>query len=432
MSKRAAFKIAVSPLVIGITMVGCSTGQNMMFKPTAATPQEARADRQASGYYDLAQASLQKGELGAALRHAERAVEMSPRDAGYRMLLGDLYLKNGRFLSAEAAFSDVLTLHPANSRARFSLALAQIALGKQYAALVQLDRLAGTAAPADLGLAYALAGQPDRAVAMLEPAARAANADGRVRQNLALAYALAGDWQRARVTATQDLSPADVPARMEQWATFVQPQASFSQVASLLGVTPVEDAGQPARLALAPETPEPVAVAQAEVPPPVQPVAEATPAPEAPGVVQAAAAAPKVVEPVQYAEAAKALVTPAPLARADVAPAPMPIRAFEASSKRTPERAAGAGRYVVQLAAYKSAQAAAEAWPQVSRRYGLGSHSPVRAVAQLANGTFHRLSVGGFATQSEATRTCQSIKARGGTCFVRPAAGDAPIRFASR
>ncbi|HWH16994.1 MAG TPA: SPOR domain-containing protein [Allosphingosinicella sp.] len=425
MAKSATYKIAVSPLVIGITMVGCSTTQTGMFRSAPTSPQEARAERLASTNYDLAQQALQKGEIARALELTEKAVEQSPRDAGYRMLLGDLYLKNGRFLSAETAFSDVLTLHPNSSRARFSLALAQIALGKQYAALIQLDRLAETAAPADLGLAYALAGQPDRAVAMLEPAARAADADGRVRQNLALAYALAGDWQRARVTAAQDLSPADVPARMEQWASFVQPQASFSQVASLLGVTPVQDTGQPARLALAPEAPEPVAVAEAEVVAPVEPLPQAQPVQR---VEDAYAVA---VEPVKYAEVARTSMTPAPAARADVAPAPAPLHTFKVPSKPKPEPVAGTGRYVVQLAAYKSAQAAAEAWPQVSRRYGLGAHSPVRAVAKLPNGTFHRLSVGGFASQSEATRACQSIKARGGTCFVRQAAGDAPIRFAS-
>ena len=39
------------------------------------------------------------------LVHAEAAVDAAPRDAGYRMLLGDLYLKNGRFQSAETSSS---------------------------------------------------------------------------------------------------------------------------------------------------------------------------------------------------------------------------------------------------------------------------------------------------------------------------------------
>jgi Flp pilus assembly protein TadD len=425
MRKRVALKIAVSPLVLGATMVGCNTTQSTMFRPAPTSAKEARADQQSSRYYELAQQAAQKGDLGEALNLAEKAVEQSPRDAGYRMLLGDLYLKNGRFLSAETAFSDVLTLHPDNSRARFNLALAQIALGKQYAALVQLDRLSETASPADLGLAYALAGQPARAVAMLEPAARAMDATGRVRQNLALAYALTGDWQRARVTASQDLSPADLQPRMEQWASFAQPKASHDQVASMLGVTPAQDAGQPVRLALAPPAPEPVALAQAEMAPELQV--------EAPALAEIAPAAPQAessARGVQYAEAVQTLVAPV---QADVAPTAAPIRAFvPAPAKPEAPRRGTAGRYVVQLGAYNNARIAAQAWSRLQGRYDLGSFSPVKAVVSLPGGTFHRLSVGGFSNQAEAASLCKSIKGKGGACFVRAVAGDAPIRFATR
>ena len=40
---------------------------------------------------------------GRAIPLAERAVEKSPRDAGFRALLGNCYLAGGRFASAEAA-----------------------------------------------------------------------------------------------------------------------------------------------------------------------------------------------------------------------------------------------------------------------------------------------------------------------------------------
>jgi Flp pilus assembly protein TadD len=135
------------------------------------------------------------------------------------------------------------------------MALAMIAQGKTLMATAELDKLDGTAAPGDLGLAFALAGEHGRALALLEPAAREQNAAARVRQNLALAYALSGDWQKARIVASQDLSGAELTARLAQWAALAKPADSYAQVAALLGVTPTEDSGQPHRLALAPSAP---------------------------------------------------------------------------------------------------------------------------------------------------------------------------------
>lgn len=422
---KLALKIAVSPLVIGVTMVGCATtDQSSMFQPVASSAKEAREDQQASHYFGLAQQSVQQGNTPAALAHAEKAVELSPRDAGYRMLLGDLYLKSGRFASAETTFADVLALDPGNNRATFNLVLSEIALGKQASALIKLDRLSETAAPGDVGLAYALAGYPDRAVTILETAARAPDANGRVRQNLALAYALSGDWQRARVTASQDLSPADLAGRMEQWATFVQPAAQWDQVASLLGVTPAEDSGQPVRLALAPVASE-SAYAQAELP--------ATPEPVTERVVQyAAIEAPAPVEEVKFAQAVQSLVEP----KAEVVRASLPAPTFEPAPVKKmvkQERRTGTGRFVVQLASYGSASDLEQGWSKLQKRYGLGSAAPVTTTITLpGKGRFHRLSMAGFDTRAEAARACASIKAKGGACFVRGMSGDAPVQWASR
>lgn len=401
---RSALRIAVAPLAIGVTMVGCSTTPSL-FQPVAASSQEARADRRAAVLIEKAQEAARGGHFAAALSQAEQAVALVPRDAGYRMTLGDLYLKNGRFRSAETTFSDVLSLHPDNSRAGFSLALAQIALGKKGEALGQLEQLATRESPADLGLAFALAGRADRAVAMLEPAAREAGATARVRQNLALAYALSGDWAKAQAIASQDLSPADLAPRMEEWAGFAQPRAVHDQVAAMLGVTPVEDPGQPVQLALAPEAAAPVALAEVAV------------------------AAPAMSEPVTLA------IAPAAQPQVTIAAAapPAPVRVAAAKPQlATPAVPAAGGRYVVQLGSYNSAAMAQHAWRQVSARYRLGGHAPLHAAVRLPGGTFHRLSVAGFAGQAQALAACRSIRAKGGTCFVRARSGDAPIRFASR
>ncbi|WP_430983686.1 hypothetical protein, partial [Escherichia coli] len=78
------------------------------------------------------------------------------------------------------------------------LALAQIATGDWAGARKTLDTHAATIPVADRGLAIALAGDPATAVEVLEPAARAPEADAKIRQNFALSLALAGRWREAQ------------------------------------------------------------------------------------------------------------------------------------------------------------------------------------------------------------------------------------------
>lgn len=436
---KVALKIAVSPLIVGLTMVGCTTGPSTMPRSMVASAPAGTAAQKAARHYLLAEQYGAKGDMAKALLEAEKAVELAPRDAGYRLMMADFYLKNGRFLSAESAFADVLTLNPESNRARFNLALVNIALGKQYAALVQLDRLAEAVPHADLGLAYALAGQPQRAVTMLEPAARMPGADGRVRQNLALAHALSGDWERARIVASQDLNAVDLAARMEQWAGLAQPGDPRMQVASLLNVAPVEDSGQPARLALAQPEPASVTYAEAQPVPPVTATraihAEAPPVEpqpiEAPAVEAPAPAPEPVEEAVRYATAARSLIATQPAVVRSSAPAlPAPVAtAFKAAAARP----SVSSRFVVQLGAYSSVSGVERGWAVVEKRYGLDEYAPLSATVNLpGKGTIHRLSVSGFDSRSEAIDTCRSIKAKGGACFVRANSGDRPVRWASR
>ena len=461
MKNNVAYKLAASSLVLGLTTIGC-TPASTSYRPTASSATAARAEGGAAKFYANAQAASQQGNQAEALTLAEKAVELSPRDTGYRMLLADLYLKNGRFTSAESEFADLLTLDPGNSRASLSIALAQIAQGKTGDALTVLEALSATAAPADVGLAFALAGQPQRAIEMLEPAARAADANGRVRQNLALAYSIAGEWQKARVIAAQDVAPAELDARLQQWASFAQPSAPYAQVAALLGVTPVQDAGRPVRLALAPAAQTPIAYAEAKVPvaavggpeeqsvetaaeetteayayqPPQQAdlFAEAAPAPAPVEVPVSAAAAATVpaVSGVQFAAAVQSLVeTPTPTrVSAPVASAPIPT--FE-PKKSVKKRAKGAGRFVVQIGAYRNAVQVEKAWAQAQRRYRFGDSEPLSTRISIpGKGTFHRLAIAGFQTPVEAAQACRSIRAKQGVCFVRATAGDAPVQWASR
>jgi Flp pilus assembly protein TadD len=460
MNKSVALKFAVSALAIGTTMVACVPGKARTASASARAP---KAEQQASSFYAKAQQAVTDGKYGEGLGFAERAVELSPRDVGYRMILGDLYLKNGRFQSAETTFSDVQQLDPANARASFSVALARIALGRPAGAIAELDRLAETASPADIGLAYALAGEPQRAIALLEPAAQGPGATGRVRQNLALSYALAGDWEKARNVAAQDVSPRDLGARLQQWAALAQPGGGTAQVAALLGVTPAEDAGQPVRLALAPAQPSGTAFAAAGPLPEPAPetvtaaapaLAQAEPAPapaaesepvriassELPQWVseraEAEAEAPVSAERTKplYAEAVQALVTPQPSVLESSVPAvEAPQRSFDSPRRQAPAAKSSQGRFAVQLGAYSSPSSVERAWAQMLKRFGFANLTPLSTTVSVpGRGTLHRLSVAGFENREAAGRTCRSIRSKGGACFVRTVAGDAPVRWASR
>jgi Flp pilus assembly protein TadD len=468
MNKSVALKFAVSALAIGTTMVACGAPGTGLASASSKAP---KSEQGAASLYAKAEAAVRKGEYKEGLGYAARAVELSPRDVGYRMILADLYLKNGRFQSAEATFADVQQLDPGNSRASFSIALARIALGRPAGAVAELDRLAETASPADIGLAYALAGEARRAIELLEPAARTPGATARVRQNLALSYALAGEWDKARVTAAQDLSPVDVGARMEQWASLATPGGGATQVAALLGVTPLEDSGQPVRLALAPAQPAGTAFAQSQSQPLPEPAPE-TVAATAPALAQAEVApepailaqaeAPAQGEPVQiangelpqwvseraaaeaavtapaeetrplYAAAVEALVTPQPAVTAQTRTIEPIAPRFEAP-RRQARAATGPGRFAVQLGAYSSSTSVERAWAQMLKRFGFVDLTPLSTTVSVpGRGTLHRLSVAGFASREAAGRTCRSIQAKGGACFVRTVAGDAPVRWAGR
>jgi D-alanyl-D-alanine carboxypeptidase len=489
---RTAFKIAASAAMVALTMtsVAAPSGAVRRFGERANGP----TDREARQFYEQAGQALQQGHVAEAVTLMERAVATSPHDVGYRMLLGDAYLRNGRFNSARATYAEAVQLDPSNVRGALSVALIHIAQGHPAAAVGILDNIADRAPAADVGLAYALAGQAERAVDLLETAARSPMASARTRQNLALAYAFAGNWSRARAIAAQDISPAEVDARMAQWAQMARPGTGPAQVATLLGVAPGADAGRPLQVALGVSEPivpgaDRVQVAEASAPSHAQfaPAAAPAPAPtqlaaandarpaEAPAfwapaqAYQAEAMAegpadgavevtsepqpqvvrvrPHAVEVRSTAPIEQFAADAAPAAEVPVvqprAPAPAPRRAafIRAAAISALPRAAfqvgegvrsGPAPVVVQLGAFSNEANAERAWQQVSSRYGLAGRRPLTTTFNYNGRTFHRVSVSGFASSADAQRLCGQIRAHGGICFVRATAGDASIRWAAR
>ncbi|MGL4313036.1 MAG: tetratricopeptide repeat protein [Sphingomonas sp.] len=446
MTTRTAISLSLSALMLGGSMVGCTAHPGGVAAMTDAA--SGRAQQLAESEAVKARKALAEKNGAAAVAAAENAVRWQPQQAGYRTLLGQSYLTAGRFVSARDAFADALTLNPDDGRAALSLALAQIATGSWEAARATLAAHAEHIPAADRGLAIALAGDPAAAIDVLTAAARAEGAEAKTRQNLALALALAGRWTESRAVAALDLAPDEVDRRMVQWSAFAYPKGAADQVASLLGVTPVADGGQPAALALntAPKTADgaPVAVAAADPAPapapavapkgPVTPAAETDVAVVAPATapVEVAAAPVAVTAPNPAQDARPSVVFAAAKPVVQAIPAVAPVaKPGKVAVVRAKPVAPAKGNFYVQLGAYDNAGVARDGWTRATRRYtGFAQFAPQGMQVSAKGASFYRLSVGGFA-RPQADALCQAYRAKGGICFVRAGAGDQVAQWAS-
>jgi len=446
MNARIMLSIGAAVFAVGGTAVTGVVTQGYAFATAAPNAKKAASEA------DAARKAIEKRKADKAVQHAELAVANDPQNAGYRALLGQAYLLSGRFTSAGQALNDALSLDPEDGRVALNLVLAKIAQGDWAGARSTLQTHADHIPASDRGLAFALAGDPVTAVEILTPAVREPTATAKTRQNLALSLALAGRWSEARAVAATDVAPDQLDARIMQWASFSRPTNAYDQVASLLGVRAVQDAGQPVALALAQQpnvavaavAPAPAPAADpvdAYMPGPVEAapaVAEAAPAPVAPVPVaapvtqQVAATGPQVVfgpsAEVVQAFSAPAKAAPAPVRVAVAKPAAKPV------AKATPVQATkpASGNYYVQLGAFESAAVAKDSWTRAARRVPtLAGYTPQGAKFSTKTGNFYRLSVGGFA-RSDANALCRQVRAGGGACFVRAQAGDAVASWAAK
>ena len=292
-------------------------------------------------------------------------------------------LASGRFAEAAALNAALLAINPDNRQAQLGYALAQLGLGQGDQAVVRLRALAehGTPDP-DVGLALALAGQPQEGIAILEEAAGRPDADQRVRQNLALALALADSWPQSRTLIEREAGQARAVRQLTQWAVWaaLPPQ---DRLASFLGVVPVRDATVLAQLA---EPPLFMAGAQPSSQPEVM-VAQAENLSEAPQ------------EPAVTLASVEASAAPALQAIEQAAPA--------------------ANGWVVQLAAVRHAENLEAGWSSLQSRYPslLSRYTP-----RMTQGHgWNRLTVGAFSGRNEAMAECQALRRRGIDCFARKA-----------
>lgn len=432
MKTRSKLLFGLTAIALGGTIAGGAASSGFGLSAFAT---EAPNAKKAAGEAAKARKAIAARKGDKAVQAAEVAVYNDPQNAEYRALLGQAYMLSGRFTSAQQALNDALTLNPEDGRVALNLSLAKIASGDWAGARSTLQTHADHIPAADRGLALALAGDPVAAIEVLTPAARAADANAKTRQNLALSLALAGRWAEARTLAAVDVSPEQLDARIMEWASFSRPTNAYDQVASLLGVRAVQDGGQPVRLALVQQN----GVRLAAVEPAPQPTANPVDAymPAAPSEaalaeadVQVAAVEPQPEVETVVGSASSVVFGPRQEIVQDTpaysAPA-APVRAAvtrQASVAKPAVTKARSGNFYVQLGAYANAAVARDAWNRHTRRVAaLSASTPQGAKVSTKAGNFYRLSVGGFA-RNDADALCRQVRATGGACFVRVAAGD--------
>lgn len=400
-----------------------------------------------------AQQAMAQGHTSEAVQHAEAAVLAEPRNAGYRMMLGNAYLNEGRFASASTTFADAMALGENSPRAALSYALSLTGEGRFAEASAVLADWEGEIAAGDLGLAYALAGQPERGIHLLTNAIRQGDDTVKTRQNLAYAYAVAGRWREARLMVSQDVPADQVGGRMQQWAQLTQAEAYQHRVAGLLNVPAgVRDAGQPMQLALAnhPGMEQLAAEASgyaavqeefavAEMPASAPSMAE-LPAVSAPEIGLDTYGEPAGTPPTSFDEAF-ATVAPSGQTLAGVttdtmrfvsepvvqttpvrqgatgetrAPSPRPVARREVASAAPAATPAASGpvvdgSHLVQLGSFSSEQGARRAWGiYVSRHPSLANHEMVITEAVVRGRRYWRVSAGGFDVASSRSM-CSSV-----------------------
>lgn len=454
----------------------------------------ASAAPRAETSFNKAQSALAKGKVDKAVTHAEAAVLAEPRNSGFRALLGAAYLEAGRFEAAATSFGDAIELGDSDPRTVLSYALAKTAIGDSAAAIEVLSDWEGAINPADLGLAFALAGKPERGVHVLVNTLRSGQNNAKVRQNLAYSYALAGNWRGARVMASEDVPADQLDARLSEWAATAKPEDVQRRVANLLRIQPSNAGGVPSHLALANFPGQEAMVAEAAVQAdgarelsdadlveaPAQPSETEAMAfktdskpDETVAKILAATTSTPVVQPVPAVSPAPA-TAPAPVAASAPVAAPAPTRAVSNAprfvsnavvqkipetareerkapsrvAKKVPQRRMAATRaassdksansHMVQLGSFSSRAVAKEKWAEFKKRFpALKDHDVLITKAEVNGATFYRVAAAGFGPRS-ARAMCGTVKSSGRGCFAyaksSPPKGaiDSGVRIAAR
>ena len=424
--------LAITTALASTSLTGCA-----VFKPD-----DPKLSADAPTERSVAQPSKQASK---AIDRSEHAVLASPRDVNARIALGATYLEAGRFHSAEQSFADAMELGADSADVVVSRALALIANGNMKAAHNLLTDHQDNIDPADLGLAFALAGDTHQGSRILAAALRDGQNNAKVRQNFAYTLALAGEWRGARLMVAEDVPADQVGKRIAAWAATAHQGAHQQRIATLLNVSPSADSGRPQALALVnhPDIPalaaeasefgplapqvadEPVSLLASMEPmdvPVVEPVALAAVEAPSPAPVVPVAPAKEKTGPVRIALAPSNAAPAQPEPVAAVAGDQPKVVAKPAAAKKAPVRVAKAslesGNHMVQLGSFLSKDQAQRAWDvYVSRYPELDGVKMALTEAEIDGTRYYRVAAADLAETSAAS-LCSSVKRSGHGCFA--------------
>lgn len=425
----------------GFAAVALAAGAGLAPKAVVAKPTPDKIAVQA-------RKALDGGQVEKAIQLGENLVAANPQEAGYRAILGQAYLRAGRFESAAQALDEAMQLGDNSARTALALALATSGAGRNEQAVAVLDDWRDAIPAADLGLAYAMAGQTERGIGVLIGALRGGENTPKLRQNLAYAYALDGRWREARIMASQDVPADKLDERISSWASRAKPEDSRLRVAGLIGAPLRSDAGMPARLALnASPAEQQLAVETSDEP--AAPAFAANgelPAVQAQPVQQVSlppVSAPSVaMQPAKLAFVENPVIQQVPVSlpgHAPVAKAKRPVASLAAAPGRAMKRpvqpvtapaVSKGSTHAIQLGSFFSEQGARRAWGQyVARNPELRDFRMVITTANVRGKTYWRVAAAGLDGRG-AGGLCAKVKARGGVCFAYATSGrpaNAPV-----
>ncbi|MBC3345588.1 tetratricopeptide repeat protein [Pseudomonas sp. SWRI196] len=170
----------------------------------ASCANQPNSDGSYQRYMQLAGDLQQRGDAGSAAALYEKASQEPDAQIEAWLKLGEARLANGDARAAERAYQQALERDPESAAALLGIGTAQLHQGKLERAITSLTQAsAGNASPEAFnrqGVAQMLRGQPAAAQVAFAQSLALAPANLDTQCNLALAYALGGQPQRALQT----------------------------------------------------------------------------------------------------------------------------------------------------------------------------------------------------------------------------------------
>ncbi|MBV8683257.1 MAG: hypothetical protein JO111_10310 [Caulobacteraceae bacterium] len=245
------------PAAIALLIATAAPGMVFAESVEKGAPGHPAPERSAEAFARAGDMAVTGGDVNSAVAFYQKACSLAPRDAMYKLKLGEALVRAGAAPDAYTVLQQARTLDH-NKSSEIDLALGRVtlrldrpqealtylqsaqakstedpavwnALGVTHDALgdhagAQSDYQKGLAAkPGDmalrnnLGLSQALAGDYPAAIATLSAVAADPRATAGNRLNLSLAYGLAGDDQHAAEAARRDLGEADNAANRQYY-----------------------------------------------------------------------------------------------------------------------------------------------------------------------------------------------------------------------